>query len=65
MKEVASKITFHLQNLNFYQNLQTDTSEPFSSVYNGIICIHSFWHETVYIKENPIVQHFENTVMDC
>lgn len=62
MKYVVLKITFHLQNLHFYQNLQTDASEPFSTVYNGIIHSHLFWHETAEIKQNPVVQNFKNTL---
>lgn len=42
---VVLKITFHLQNLQFHQNLQTDSSELFSATYNGIIHNLLFWHE--------------------
>lgn len=62
MKGILLKMTFYLQNLHFYQNLQTDTSEPFSTVYNGIICNHLFWHETAHIKQNPILQNLKKTL---
>lgn len=51
---VVLNITFHLQNLQFYQNHQTVTSESFSTLYNEIYSL-LFWHEAAQIKQNPIV----------
>ena len=62
MQDVVLKMTSHLQNLHFYQNLQTDTSEQFSTVCNGIICSHLFWHGTAHIKQNPTVHNFKKTL---
>lgn len=61
MNYVVVKITFHLQNLQFYQNLRTDTSESFSTIYNVMIHNLMFWHETRQIRQNPIVQNFKKT----
>lgn len=62
MKYAVLKNTFYLQNLHFYQNFLTDTAEPLSTVYNGIIRSHLFWHETAQIKQNPIVHNFKKTL---
>lgn len=63
----CTKLTFHLQNLQFYQNLQTDASESFSTTYNGIIHNLLFWHETLQIKQIKFYRIFwkHTGVLSC